>query len=50
MQGNGTTLHILLVETSGLALADIELVREHAGLSYKEEGMVLIVSNRRKAF
>ena len=46
MQGNSSTLPILLLETCGAALVNSNVVKTHIGLSYVKQGMVLIFSNK----
>tara|TARA_B100001029_G_scaffold157755_1_gene143968 strand:- start:1431 stop:1730 length:300 start_codon:yes stop_codon:yes gene_type:complete len=46
MQGTSSTLPILILETCGTALANSQLVMKHIGLSYVEQGMLLIYSNK----
>ena len=49
MQGNTSTLPILILETCGTALIDSQVVKNHIGLSYVEQGMLLIFSKKLKA-
>ena len=44
MHGSMATLPVLLVETCGLALVRIDLVREKTGFSCQGEDMVLLLS------
>tara|TARA_Y100001968_G_scaffold276118_1_gene270240 strand:- start:225 stop:524 length:300 start_codon:yes stop_codon:yes gene_type:complete len=46
MQGNSSTLPVLIVETCGTALVNSEIVKNHIGLSYIEQGILLIYSNK----
>ena len=46
MQGSSFTLPILIVETCGTALVSSNIIRNHIGLSYIEQGMILIYSNK----
>ena len=49
MQGNSATLPILIIETCGTALISSQIIKTHIGLSYVEQGMLLIYSNKLKA-
>ena len=49
MQGNSSTLPMLIIETCGTALVDSQVVKTHIGLSYVEQGMILIYSNKLKS-
>ena len=49
MQGNSSTLPVLIVETCGTALVNSEIVKNHIGLSYIEQGILLIYSNKLNA-
>ena len=42
MQGNSSTLPVLILETCGTALVSSEYVKTFISLSYFEEGMLLI--------
>ncbi len=46
MQGNKSTLPILIVETCGTALINSKIVKTHIGLSFIHQGMILIYSNK----
>tara|TARA_B100000965_G_scaffold395202_1_gene408395 strand:+ start:730 stop:1035 length:306 start_codon:yes stop_codon:yes gene_type:complete len=46
MQGNPFTLPILIIETCGTALVNSQVVKNHIGLTYIEQGMILIYSNK----
>tara|TARA_B100000214_G_C23874484_1_gene584249 strand:- start:660 stop:959 length:300 start_codon:yes stop_codon:yes gene_type:complete len=46
MQGNSSTLPVLIIETCGTALVNSYVVKTHIGLSYVEQGMLLIYSNK----
>ncbi len=46
MNGNLNTIPVLLFETCGLALVNIELVRKIVGFIYHKDGMVLILSTK----
>ncbi len=48
MYGSNTTLPVLLVETCGLALTRVDLVREKTGFPCYGNGMVLLLSIRKK--
>ena len=49
MQGTSSTLPVLILETCGTALVDSNVVKTHIGLSYVEQGMLLIYSNKLNA-
>ena len=49
MQGNPSTLPVLIMETCGTALIHSQVVKTHIGLSYIEQGMILIYSNKLNA-
>jgi len=49
MQGSNLTLPVLILETCGTALVDSQAVKIHIGLSYLDEGMVLIFSSKLNA-
>ena len=46
MQGTSSTLPVLILETCGTALVNSHIVKTHIGLSYVEQGMLLIYSNK----
>ena len=46
MQGSTSTLPVLILETCGTALVNSEAVKSYIGLSYLEQGMVLIFSSK----
>ena len=46
MQGSFSTIPILILETCGTALVSSEVVKNYIGLSYIEQGMILIYSNK----
>ncbi len=48
-QGSPSTLPILFLETCGSALVDSSSVKTFIGLSYLDQGMVLIFSSKLKA-
>ena len=49
MQGSSSTLPILILETCGTALVNSKVVETFIGLSFIEEGMLLIYSHKLKA-
>tara|TARA_Y100001968_G_scaffold224871_1_gene207607 strand:- start:206 stop:511 length:306 start_codon:yes stop_codon:yes gene_type:complete len=49
MQGNSCTLPVLIIETCGTALVNSQIIKHHIGLSYIEQGLILIYSNKLKA-
>tara|TARA_Y100001968_G_scaffold308642_1_gene327661 strand:+ start:454 stop:753 length:300 start_codon:yes stop_codon:yes gene_type:complete len=49
MQGSKTTLPVLILDTCGTALVNSQFVKNHIGLSFVEQGMLLIYSNKLKA-
>ena len=49
MQGSTSTLPVLILETCGTALVNSEAVKTYIGLSYLEQGMVLIFSSKLNA-
>ena len=46
MQGNLSTLPVLIIETCGTALVDSQVILNHIGLRYMDRGMILIYSNK----
>ena len=46
MQGNPSTLPVLIFETCGTALVNSKVVKTHIGLSYVEQGMLFIYSRK----
>ena len=50
MQGTSSTLPVLILETCGTALVNSQVVKTHIGLNYIDQGMLLIYSNKLKAF
>ena len=46
MQGSCSTLPVLILETCGTALVNSQVVKAYIGLSYLEQGMVLIFSSK----
>ncbi len=49
MQGSTSTLPVLILETCGTALVNSNAVKTFIGLSYLDQGMVLIFSSKLKA-
>ena len=49
MQGNSSTCPLLIMETCGAALVNSQVVKTHIGLTYVEQGMLLIYSNKSNA-
>tara|TARA_Y100001968_G_C18995638_1_gene543476 strand:- start:232 stop:531 length:300 start_codon:yes stop_codon:yes gene_type:complete len=49
MQGSTSTLPVLILETCGTALVNAKAVKAYIGLSYLDQGMVLIFSSKLKA-
>ena len=49
MQGTKFTLPVLILETCGTALVNSKVIRTHIGLTYFEQGMLLIYSNKLRA-
>ena len=49
MQGSTSTLPVLILETCGSALIESQAVRTYVGISYFEQGMVLIFSSKSNA-
>ena len=46
MQGSTSTLPVLILETCGTALVNSQAIKTYIGLSYLEQGMVLIFSSK----
>ena len=46
MQGSFSTIPVLILETCGTALVNSEVIQNYIGLSYIEQGMILIYSNK----
>ena len=46
MQGSTSTLPVLILETCGTALINSQTVKTYIGISYLEQGMVLIFSTK----
>ena len=49
MQGSTSTLPVLILETCGTALVNSKVVKTYIGLSYLDQGMVLIFSSKLNA-
>ena len=49
MQGNPSTLPVLILETCGTALVNSQAIKTFIGLTYVEQGMLLIFSNKSNA-
>ena len=49
MQGNPSTLPVLILETCGTALVNSQVIKTYIGLTSVEYGMILIYSNKLKA-
>ena len=49
MQGTTSTLPVLILETCGSALIESQAVKTYVGISYLEQGMVLIFSSKSNA-
>ena len=49
MQGTSSTLPVLILETCGMALVDSKVVKMYIGLTYIEQGMLLIYSSKLKS-
>ena len=49
MQGSNLTIPVLILETCGCALVNTNVVKSYIGLSYLDQGMVLIFSSKTKA-
>ena len=49
MQGSTSTLPVLIFETCGTALVNSQAVKKYIGLSYMDQGMVLIFSSKLNA-
>ena len=46
MQGTPSTLPVLILETCGTALVNSNIIKTHIGLSYFDQGMLFIYSNK----
>ena len=46
MQGNSSTLPVLILDTCGTALVNSQVIKTHIGFSYVEQGMLLIYSHK----
>ena len=49
MQGSNLTIPVLILETCGTALVNAKAIKNFIGLSYFDQGMVLIFSSKNKA-
>ncbi len=49
MQGSNSTLPVLILETCGTCFVNSHAVKTYIGLSYLEQGMVLIFSSKLNA-
>ena len=49
MQGNTSTLPVLMLDTCGIALTNSKVIKSHIGLNYVEQGMILIYSKKLNA-
>ncbi len=49
MQGSDLTVPVLILETCGTALVNAKAVKTYIGLSYLDQGMVLIYSSKIQA-
>ena len=49
MQGSSSTLPLLILETCGTALVNSQAIKTYIGLSYMDQGMVLIFSSKLNA-
>ena len=46
MQGSSSTLPVLILETCGTALVSSKVVKNHIGLNYIDQAMILIYSKK----
>ena len=46
MQGNSSTLPVLILDTCGTALVNSQVIKTHIGFGYVEQGMLLIYSHK----
>ena len=46
MQGNRSTLPVLIIETCGTALINSQVIKTHIGFNFVEQGMLLIYSKK----
>ena len=46
MQGTSDTVPVLILETCGTALVNTQIIKTYIGLSYVDQGMLLIYSNK----
>ena len=49
MQGSNLTIPVLILETCGTALVNSQAIKAYIGLSYLDQGMVLIFSRKLNA-
>ena len=49
MQGSTSTIPVLILETCGSALIESQSIKTYIGISYLEQGMVLIFSSKSNA-
>ena len=49
MQGSTSTIPVLILETCGTALVNSQAIKTYIGLSYLDQGMVLIFSSKLNA-
>ena len=49
MNGNASTLPVLILETCGAALVNSQVVKSHIGLTYVDKGMIFIYSKKLNA-
>ena len=49
MQGSTSTIPVLILETCGSALIESQSIKTYIGISYFEQGMVLIFSSKSNA-
>ena len=49
MQGSTSTLPVLILETCGTGLVNSQAIKTYIGLSYLDQGMVLIFSSKLNA-
>ena len=49
MQGSNSTLPVLILETCGTFLVNSQAIKTYIGLSYLDQGMVLIFSSKLKS-
>ena len=49
MQGSNLTIPVLILETCGTALIDARAIKTYIGLSYMDQGTILIFSSKNNA-